>query len=438
MPTNADGGRWTPCLSFTPIMCLVLCGPSSSGSWWLPRIPTPTNGSCHPESRLLAPLPFLLPQAKPGQAAPPRPHHHRGAGTTERVGALPEGCADQTTLKRSAAPSASLAVKQVKGQDRHPGGRAPVESDRKPIIGRGRSQSARRRYLPVARYNPARWTVSEMLVIGESSLAAGWLWEARPDQAVNIRQRPRASNRTIKPLRPLSGAIMFLMAVQGGLLWAQSDADEQAVRQVLADRELAWNTRDASAWVKDFAADSRFINILGMRFPDRATNERRHAALFATIFRNSSLSVDVLEIRFADPDTAIVEARLRLTGYEALPPGIRESAPGTLETRLVDVLQWIDGRWLVIFSQNTAIAVQAMSADCSDTGTEHPDKLDPSDPAHPPVKRYEVCADMRAAGWTRRVNRDGGTCSDSWDAAERKTYSLNQSRDRDGDGHACE
>ena len=120
---------------------------------------------------------------------------------------------------------------------------------------------------------------------------------------------------------------MFLTALQGGLLWAQSVADEQAIRQILVDREVAWNSRDASAWVKDFAAESRFINILGMRFPDRANNEQRHAALFATIFRNSTLTVELLELRFADPDTAIVEARLQLTGYEALPPGIGESTP---------------------------------------------------------------------------------------------------------------
>lgn len=195
-----------------------------------------------------------------------------------------------------------------------------------------------------------------MLVIGESSLAAGWPREARPDQAVNIRQRRSAFNRATSHLHILGCAAMLLATLHGGLLWAQSVADEQAVRQVLVDREVAWNTRDASAWVKDFAADSRFINILGMRFPDRASNEQRHAALFATVFRNSTLTVELLEMRFADPDTAIVEARLRLTGYAALPPGIRESAPGTLETRLVDVLQRVDGRWLVIFSQNTAIA----------------------------------------------------------------------------------
>ena len=57
----------------------------------------------------------------------------------------------------------------------------------------------------------------------------------------------------------------------------------------------------------------------------------------------------------------------------------------------------------------------------------------------PSVKAYENCADMRAAGWTRGVTRDGGTYRGSWDAAERETYRLNYpSKDRDDDGHACE
>ena len=56
----------------------------------------------------------------------------------------------------------------------------------------------------------------------------------------------------------------------------------------------------------------------------------------------------------------------------------------------------------------------------------------------PPVKAYEICADMRAAGWIRGVTRDGGTYRGSWDAAEWETYRLNPSRDRDDDGHACE
>ena len=56
----------------------------------------------------------------------------------------------------------------------------------------------------------------------------------------------------------------------------------------------------------------------------------------------------------------------------------------------------------------------------------------------PPIQAYPNCNAMRQAGWTRGVNRDGGTYQDAWDEAERQTYALNTARDRDNDGHACE
>lgn len=56
----------------------------------------------------------------------------------------------------------------------------------------------------------------------------------------------------------------------------------------------------------------------------------------------------------------------------------------------------------------------------------------------PPIQAYPNCSAMRAAGWTRGVNRDGGTYQAAWNEAERRTYALNTARDRDGDGHACE
>ena len=60
------------------------------------------------------------------------------------------------------------------------------------------------------------------------------------------------------------------------------------------------------------------------------------------------------------------------------------------------------------------------------------------DADHPPVQTFRNCTLMRDAGWNRGVNRNGGTYRDFWDDAERRTYSLNTSRDRDNDGHACE
>ncbi len=61
-----------------------------------------------------------------------------------------------------------------------------------------------------------------------------------------------------------------------------------------------------------------------------------------------------------------------------------------------------------------------------------------SAPAHPPVQTFRNCTLMREAGWNRGVNQNGGTYRESWDDAERRTYGLNPSRDRDKDGHACE
>ena len=60
------------------------------------------------------------------------------------------------------------------------------------------------------------------------------------------------------------------------------------------------------------------------------------------------------------------------------------------------------------------------------------------EPDNPPVRRFQNCTAMRAAGWNRGVNRNGGTYRASWNAAERRTYNLNTHSDRDRDGHACE
>ena len=166
----------------------------------------------------------------------------------------------------------------------------------------------------------------------------------------------------------LVASLLELVLVTASLV-AQSQEDERAIREVLHALPDAWNARDASAWVENFTPDSGFVNILGVWFSDRASNQERHATLFATIFRDSTLQAEVLHIRFTDPDTAVAEVLFRLVGYEALPPGIGETAPGVLETRLVDVLQKIDGHWRIVFSQNTAIVPRQGEASVSDSNS---------------------------------------------------------------------
>ena len=59
-------------------------------------------------------------------------------------------------------------------------------------------------------------------------------------------------------------------------------------------------------------------------------------------------------------------------------------------------------------------------------------------PEHPPVKKYSSCTEMRV-DWPKGVNKNGGTYSEAWNDAEKRTYEMNSANlDRDKDSHACE
>ena len=87
-----------------------------------------------------------------------------------------------------------------------------------------------------------------------------------------------------------------------------------------------------------------------------------------------------------------------------------------------------------------ADAIDRMLVGCTSTAISSNITQPPAPPAanHPPVQAYQNCTGMREAGWNRGVDRNGGTYRDEWDDAERRTYNLNTSSDRDNDGHACE
>ena len=88
--------------------------------------------------------------------------------------------------------------------------------------------------------------------------------------------------------------------------------------------------------------------------------------------------------------------------------------------------------------QREADAIDRMLAGCTSTAISCSNITRPPAADHPPVQADQNCTALREAGWNRGVNRNGGTYRDSWDDAERRTYNLNMSSDRDNDGHACE
>lgn len=94
--------------------------------------------------------------------------------------------------------------------------------------------------------------------------------------------------------------------------------------------------------------------------------------------------------------------------------------------------------YVLTIDRAEADALGRILAGCA--STEIACGLEEPEPAadHPPVESFRNCTLMRASGWTRGVNVNGGTYRREWDDAERRTYQMNTGRDRDRDGHACE
>lgn len=132
--------------------------------------------------------------------------------------------------------------------------------------------------------------------------------------------------------------------------------DEATIRQLVAAQAEAWNRHDAAAWSKDFAPDADFINIVGSVFQGRAEIEKRHAGIFASIFKESRTQVTVRRLVFPGPEVAVVDTDHEVTGHTGLPPGVQNTdEAGTLRTRMKYVMRKSAGKWQIVSAQNTDV-----------------------------------------------------------------------------------
>ncbi|WP_375768819.1 SgcJ/EcaC family oxidoreductase [Archangium gephyra] len=131
--------------------------------------------------------------------------------------------------------------------------------------------------------------------------------------------------------------------------------DEASLRKLVAEQTEAWNRHDAAAWSKDFAPEAEFINIVGTVFSGREEIQKRHAAVFASLFKDSKSEVTVRKIVFVTPGVAVVDTEHVVTGYTGLPPGVQATEPGVLRTRMRYVLKQTGGKWSIVAGQNTDV-----------------------------------------------------------------------------------
>jgi uncharacterized protein (TIGR02246 family) len=132
---------------------------------------------------------------------------------------------------------------------------------------------------------------------------------------------------------------------------ADQNSDEATIRQTVIGLQDAWNRHDMKAFANLFAEDADFVNVAGAWWKGRSEIEQKHQASHATIFRDSTLSVEEVDIRFLTPDIAIAHVSTSLVGQKT-PDGTVVPQRRTL---LTQVLQKQSGKWMIVASHNTDI-----------------------------------------------------------------------------------
>lgn len=143
--------------------------------------------------------------------------------------------------------------------------------------------------------------------------------------------------------------ILVAAAVLGSApIRADQVQDEREIRNIQAGQAEAWNRHDATAYAALFAETADVVNVVGWRWKGRAELTQKLKAAFATMFRESTLTITAVTVRFLTPEIAVAHVTWSMVGAKA-PPGLPEPRQG-IQTQ---VLQKSGGKWLIAAFQNT-------------------------------------------------------------------------------------
>jgi uncharacterized protein (TIGR02246 family) len=135
---------------------------------------------------------------------------------------------------------------------------------------------------------------------------------------------------------------------------ADQQQDDAAIR-ALQDRQAeAWNHHDAKAYAGLFTEDGDVVNVVGWWWKGPTEIESKLTAGFAFVFRESTLTITDVKVRFLTADIAIAHVSWAMKGAKT-PPNIPEPRQG-IQTQ---VLQRRPGGWLIATFQNTNVLPEA-------------------------------------------------------------------------------
>ena len=132
--------------------------------------------------------------------------------------------------------------------------------------------------------------------------------------------------------------------------WADG-GDEAAIREDVRQMEAGWNAKSGAQFAKPFASDADYVVINGMYIKGREAIAEGHQRIFDTIYRESTLSLSVKQVRMLRSDVAVVH----VTGTNKVPRGAETH---TAEAIITLVLTKESGAWKIAAFQNTPVVAQ--------------------------------------------------------------------------------
>jgi uncharacterized protein (TIGR02246 family) len=153
----------------------------------------------------------------------------------------------------------------------------------------------------------------------------------------------------------LTVTIAIISTGCGGGAQSAQDAPQAAIEKVLATEQTAWNAGDSATYADEYTNDADFINIRGQIFQGKAAVQAQHAKIFAGPFKDSTISIVVRKFTLLSDHAALVDTDQTVTNFKGLPPGIVDTATGTLVTHFKYLaVQQGDGTWKFAAGQNTS------------------------------------------------------------------------------------
>jgi len=129
---------------------------------------------------------------------------------------------------------------------------------------------------------------------------------------------------------------------------AGQSQDEAEIRNLQGRQQEAWNRHDAKAYADLFAEGGDVVNVVGWWWKGRPEIESKLTEAYKFVFRESTLTIDEVHVRFLTPEIAVAHVLWSMSGAKT-PPGIPEPRKG-IQTQ---VLQKRAGKWLIASFQNT-------------------------------------------------------------------------------------